>query len=157
MSRLMSGPNDQSIRWFRVFAVSDDEPQPASIVEQLRRFDPEARGDFRGDAQGWFAAKLHLRRQAIAVERYLPQEEDLRGELNTWAAWIEASGHAESARLMQQIISSRQLFTLQLASPALAEPAQALCCWLASQTAGVVQIDGAGWLTAGGELLIPER
>ncbi len=51
---------------------------------------------------------------------------------------------------MQQMISTRQLFTVRGEDPALC---RTLCHWLAAQTGGIYQIDGEGYFSAAGDLL----
>ncbi|MGE3804834.1 MAG: hypothetical protein AB7K24_09200 [Gemmataceae bacterium] len=144
-------------QWYRVFGKSEAAPGPARLLEFLCEEHADATGDFRGDEQGWFAARLKLGSQIIVLDRYLSEEEGLRGELNSWAAWVEQTGHAEAARLMQQLISTRQLFTLHAEEDETAAASlRRLARWLAAQTDGVMQIDDEGFLTPEGTLLLPE-
>src|SRR5262245_55069313 len=131
-------------RWYRVFGTSEAPPDPAALLEHLRRRGVEAEGHFRGDDQGWFRAELVLAPGAppLELERFLSSEEGIRAELNTWAAWLEAADSPHSARLMRHMIGTRQLFTLRQAAD---EGAVALCRFLAGATDGVYQVDGAGF------------
>ena len=92
---------------------------------------------------------------ALQLERFLAEEEGIRAELNSWAAWLETRENApEHVRLMERMIQTKQLFTLQ----SIEESAQAerLCRFLAEITLGVYQIDVRGFFAADGVLLVPE-
>jgi hypothetical protein len=107
---------------------------------------------------------VHLDGEETALElnRYLIQEEQLRPELNTWAAWIETHSRLPAhEELMLRIVTSRQLFTLELpvdpADEVLVELVSVeLCRFLARQLDGVYQEDGRGFFTADGVLLLAE-
>ncbi len=89
------------------------------------------------------------------ASRYLSTEEGIRAELNTWAAWVESTGDGPiQQRLMQHLISTRQIFVLHDAPPELAIP---VCQHLARVTEGVYQVDGQGFFDADGRLLVAEE
>jgi hypothetical protein len=147
--------------WYRVFGTGEEEPNPAALLERLG---PAVAVKFHGDDAGWFRAELacHPDNGPLHLERYLASEEGIRNELNTWAAWVEATGEGPvQARLMQHLIGTRQVFTLwrpeSPAEPAAADPiCRDLCTWLARQTAGIYQVDEQGFFDAGGKLLLAE-
>jgi hypothetical protein len=153
-----------NLLWYRVFGSNDAQIPPAALLEHLAGFGSKATGRFRGDDRGWFHAELALPEEGgqIELERYLAEEEGIRDELNTWAAWLETQeDNPQHGRLMQHVIASRQVFTLHLAETAEggAEGAgvcQSLCRFLAAQTAGVYQVDGQGIFAADGALLVKE-
>src|SRR5579884_2408487 len=102
-------------RWWRVFGTIETGPEPAAVLQRLYDLRLPVRGNFHGDDRGWFRAELCLNgEEPVHLERYLADEEGIRAELNTWAAWLEAQADARrSGWLMVQMIGTRQLFTLQ--------------------------------------------
>src|SRR5436853_7039050 len=76
--------------WYRVFGTSAAEPEPAAVLEHLQLEGFEITGQFRGDSAGWFAAEIAFAGGSppVQVERYLATEDDIRNELNSWAAWF---------------------------------------------------------------------
>ena len=156
--------------WYRVFGRNDFPVDSPALLEWLRAREPDATGRFRGDELGWFEALLELPSISppLIVERFLTKEDDIRGELNTWAAWLESIGEtAEHARLMQQVIATVQLFTLHQGLDDDAEESEEsyhvqtlclnLCQFLARSTDGIFQIDGRGFFAADGNLLVAEE
>jgi hypothetical protein len=143
--------------WYRVFGSSEVEPPPPALLEFLQTLDPGIRGHFRGDDLGWFAVELRLPEGGImTLERFLSTEDDIRAELNHWAAWVESNGE-DVHRLMQQIISTKQVFTLRIEDEEADEALYVdLCRYLAGITEGVYQIDGQGFFDAAGGRLIAE-
>jgi hypothetical protein len=150
--------------WYRVFGANDAPVDPAALLDHLHGLDYEVTGHFRGDEQGWFKADLVYpdADARLPLERFLATEEGIRAELNTWAAWLESTGDGhEPARLMQHVIGTKQLFTLHCPdedadAKLVDELCVALCRYLATETAGVYQIDGRGFFVASGKLLIAE-
>jgi hypothetical protein len=143
--------------WYRIFGTSDTQPEPAAVLAGLRARGHEVTGHFRGDDRGWFRAELlPAAGSPLEVECYLADEEDIRHELNSWAAWLEAAGDSEQhAGLMRHMIATSRLFTVHPADAADAL-CVALCELLAEATAGVYQIDGRGFFAADGTLLVAE-
>src|SRR6476469_9168690 len=73
----------------RVFGITDTEPPLQSLA-------PES---VQADDRGWFRAQVVVGRTMTNVERYLADEDGIRDELNTWAAWVEvAAGGAVQER-----------------------------------------------------------
>jgi hypothetical protein len=145
--------------WFRVFGTSDTEPAPAALLENLHGLGFLVSGKFSGDDQGWFRAELaDSKGNILALERFLTSEEGIRAELNNWAAWIETTGEqATQSRLMQHMISTRQLFTMQPGNTeGMEQQCLALCRFLAQATEGVYQVDERGFFDPEGTLLLPE-
>jgi hypothetical protein len=144
--------------WYRIFGASDVEPAAAAILEHLDAVAPVA-GHFHGDDAGWFRADFVVaERTTLAVERFLSTEEGVRSELNSWAAHLEASASGpQTVRLMERIIQTRQLFTVQRPAgdaPLLDAVCLSLCRFLADASDGVYQIDGRGLFAADGALLL---
>jgi hypothetical protein len=150
--------------WFRVFGTSEVAPEPAAILERLHGLGLKAEGHFHGDEQGWFEVDFVLPDlpEPLRLERFLSSEEDIRDQLNAWAAWLEtAADNPHYGRLMQQVISTQQVFTLQCPRHRLEEPPVERFCtelsrYLASRTRGVYQVDGRGFFAPSGELLVGE-
>jgi hypothetical protein len=128
-------------------------------LEHLHNLGFPVEANFRGDEQGWFEADLASGRNHLRLQCFRVQEEGLRNELNTWAAWLEtAENNSHQSRLMQHVIGTNQLFTLEISDGTSgAKLAVAICLFLARTTAGVYQIDGQGFFDADGSLLIPEN
>ena len=152
-------------KWFRVFGASDTTVEPAALVELLRGSGWEiSTARFRGDEQGWFALEVLFEGAEAPwrLDRYLSTEEGIRAELNTWAAWVETvEGNPHQARLMQQLITAKQVFTFEidvgdLDDAGLEKWCHDLCQFLARETAGVYQADGRGFFAADGTLLLAE-
>lgn len=148
--------------WYRVFGRSESEPSLAALAEHLHAAGLPVEPHFRGDDLGWTAGELRVPGgAAVKVERYLTDADDLRDDLNAYAAELETRDSPHSGALMQHAIQTKQLVTLE--PPADATDAAALdpllvatCRHLAAVTDGVYQIDERGWFSASGELLIPE-
>jgi hypothetical protein len=144
---------------FRVFASTDTDVPPAAVLEFLHTLDPQASGSFRGDEDGWFETELKLPAEeaTLRLERFLATEEGIRAELNTWAAWLESKEeNPHVGRLMQQMIGTKQVFTLRDESEEAGEACGALCRFLAEKTEGIYQVDGQGFFDVSGLLLVPE-
>ncbi len=149
-------------RWLRVFGTNQAQPAPEALLEELQACGQGVAADFRGDDQGWLHAGLRVGPLVIELERYLSTEEGIRAELNTWAAWLESMEEdRDLGPLMQLVISTTQLFTLQVpddrfpGSP-LEAVALGACRYLAKVTAGVYQVDDQGFFGPDGRLLVAE-
>lgn len=148
--------------WYRVFGRSEVEPRPDVVLDWLRTIEPGARVQFHADDEGWFAADLDVPGEdtTLRLERFLSTEEGIRAELNTWAAWLETKeNNPYAVSLMQHMISTKQIFTLQTdptAGDRTVEICNELCRHLARLTDGVYQADAQGFLDAQGLLLVPE-
>ncbi len=151
--------------WFRVFGTNEVQPGPAQLMEHLQGLaGNKGQGKFTGDDRGWFRAEFTLVRGAkpIVLERFLVEEEAIRDELNAWAAWLETAEHCpNSQRLMQQVINTRQLFTLQPPlDPVLENPVEeaclGICRYLSRETGGVYQVDNKGFFSSDGMLVVKE-
>jgi hypothetical protein len=151
--------------WYRVFGTSDSQPEPAGLLEHLHAAGQRVAGHFRGDDLGWFHAALVYAEDAppLELERYLASEDGIRGQLNTWAAWLEtAEDNPNHGPLMEHMIRTKQLFTLAVpedeADDALAgKVCLGTCRFLARQTDGVYQVDHRGFFAADGTLLVEEK
>ena len=147
--------------WYRVFALTDNDIQPAELLQHLQQHGLAVSGHFRGDQAGWFELELVLDSNPVTVERYLASEEGVRAILNTWAGWVETHESLPGAeRIMEQLINTRQVFVMQIADEArdgiVGEMCRRLCEYLAGKSRGFIQVDGEGLYEAEGSLLIPE-
>jgi len=150
--------------WYRVFGATDDLPSPADIEASLASggCQPPDAGSpfsvrFTSDADGWFRGELTFASGIVLeLERWLADEEGIRGELNSWAGFLETCEHnPHSQTLMERTIQTRQLFTLHNPVEADLEVCLLLCQFLAERTAGFYQVDGQGFFAADGTLLVP--
>jgi hypothetical protein len=142
--------------WYRVFGASPEMPTPTAILDFLAGRSASVSGDFATDASGWYQADLLVNGVPLQLERYLAEEEGIRAELNSWAAWLETRENApEHAHLMERMIQTAQLFTLH-GGEGSEQICLDICRFLAGATAGVYQIDERGFFAADGTLLVAE-
>jgi hypothetical protein len=119
---------------------------------------------FKGDDHGWTTGELHLPSGGtpILMARYLTVEDDLRNDLNAYAAELETMTHSPHAtRLMEQVIQTQQLMTIRKPidhadESQLDRACEALVVYLARQSDGFYQIDRRGWFSSTSELLVEE-
>jgi hypothetical protein len=145
--------------WYRIFGSRAEMPAPAAILELLASRFKSTSGQFAADETGWYQADLKVDGIDLQLERYRADEPGIRAELNSWAAWLETREDVpEHAALMERMIQTAQLFTLQssTATPRIESVCLALCRFLAENTAGVYQVDGQGLFAADGRLLVAE-
>src|SRR3954471_9113594 len=96
--------------WIRVFGRLDAVP-PAEVlaVEGVA-------ARVEADDAGWYRAEVDVGGVALVVERWLADEEGIRGELSSWAALLETCDHSpHHVALMERAIQARQLFTVNAA------------------------------------------
>jgi hypothetical protein len=144
--------------WHRVFCSNDTAVTP-QVIEELYRDDPYyLSATFQGDDDGWFHAEVSrsIDPNVLSFERYLPAEEGIRTELNSWAAWVEANVQ-EPGPLMEQIITTKQLILIASPPWGTSPGMYKHCKLLATMTAGVFQIDGQGFFAADGRNLVREE
>lgn len=150
--------------WYRVFGLSDAEPSPAALADHLHAAGLSVEPHFRGDELGWTAGELRLPGGGtpVTVQRYLADADDIRDDLNTHAAELETCDYSPNhGELMRHVIQTRQLLVLRKPIDAADEVRletllEEACRFLAVRTEGVYQIDGRGWFSAAGELLLQE-
>ena len=150
--------------WYRVFSLSDSLVSPAVLVEHLHALALPVTPHFKGDDLGWTAGELVLPGGGTPVQlgRYLAKEDDLRDDLNAYAALLETMDFSpNSPRLMQHVVQTRQLVTLRRPLDHADEATLERLCleavrFLAAHSDGVYQIDGQGWFAADGTLLLQE-
>jgi hypothetical protein len=150
--------------WYRIFGLSDTMVQPAALQAALRAAGWDAPLHVRGDDLGWTAIEIPLGEggSPLLIERYLTDEDEIRDKLDAWAAWLETrENEPNHQQLMQLVIGTKQLFTLQRPLDQLDEERLFAICdtvaqWLARQTRGVYQIDTRGFFAADGTNLLAE-
>jgi hypothetical protein len=149
--------------WYRVFCRSAAEVKPDDLLAHVQRPGRAVTANFRGDDLGWTAAEFTVGPGSpVYAERYLTGEDDLRDDLNTWAAWLETQDHEPNhRRLMEHVVQSKQLVTVRKPvdhpnESAVEDLCRALCQAVAGAADGVYQVEGDGWFTADGERLLTE-
>jgi hypothetical protein len=149
--------------WYRVFCRSVAEVSSTELLAGLRDRGVTVEGRFRGDDLGWTAAEFVLGPGTpVFADRYLTDTDDLRTQLNTWAAYLETLDYSPNSRgLMERVIQTRQLITIRKplghADEVLAERVcHGLCQVLANGADGVYQVEDEGWYAADGSLLVKE-
>jgi hypothetical protein len=150
--------------WYRVFGLSPTEPDIPALVEQLAAAGVAVEPHFRGDDLGWTAGELRIPGGAtpIFVNRYLTDEDELRDDLNAHAAELETCDYSPNhGMLMQHVIQTKQLITIRKPLDVtdeitLEKVLEESCRFLSHAADGVYQIDGRGWFSATGNLLLQE-
>ena len=150
--------------WFRVFGTNDVQPEPAALLEHLKGIGVTVPGHFGGDEHGWFRVDFVYAADTtpLRLERYLVSEDEIRDDLNAWAAWLESQDEDPNVpRLMQHMVGTKQVFTLRCSREAADEETVAklcvgVCQFLAKQTEGVYQVDTRGFFAADGRVLLRE-
>lgn len=149
--------------WHRVFGLKPDEVSPSQLVEHLHSLGLSVEPHFKGDDLGWTAGELHLPGGSpVRLERFLTSEDELRRDLNTFAAELETMTFAEHRnKLMQHCIQTQQMIVLRRPSDHSDDATLENVCvstlqFLATQTDGIYQIDGEGWFAVDGECLLQE-
>src|SRR5262245_58387250 len=151
-------------RWHRVFGRAEKQPTPVALQEHLRGLGVDSPVHLHGDDDGWTSAEFALTADTspLVLECFLAAEPGIRGELNTWAAWLETCDYSpHHTALMERVIQTRQLYTLRQPidhadEVRLEKVIVGLCLWLAQATDGVYQADHAGFHAADGTLLLQE-
>jgi len=149
--------------WYRVFCRSTAALEPRELVARLANLGRPIRGEFQPDDRGWSSGALRIGTGTpIYVERFRTADDDLRNDLNTWAAFLETLDYSPNhTRLMEHVIQSQQLFTIRKPLDNADESAaddlcRGLCTELARAADGVFQVEDEGWYTADGTLLLQE-
>ncbi len=154
---------DPMALWYRIFGARDTLPAPAEVEQCLAGVGVSAPIIWAGDEQAWYRAEIAAGEGTpLVLERWLSDEEGIRAELNTWAAFLETCDYSpHHTELMERAIQTRQLFTLRRpidhANEALVERVSvALSRHLAAITGGFYQADAEGFFAADGTLLVQE-
>ena len=149
--------------WYRVFCRSDEAPEPGAIVAALWGEGLQFEGTIIPGGPDWTGGELRLGAGTpVCLERFQTVEDDLRNDLNTWAAYLETLDYSPNhIPLMEHVIQTRQLFTVRepldhANESAIENLCRALCLHLARAADGVLQVEGDGWYAADGALLLKE-
>jgi hypothetical protein len=149
--------------WYRVFGRNDVEVIPDAIRDRLVASGFNTTCDYETGASGWLRAELKFAATTpVHLERFRATEEGIRGELNSWAGFLETCDYEpKNTALMERVIQTKQLFTIRrpidCANEALVERLCVdLCRFLASETDGIWQADDEGFFAADGTLLLRE-
>jgi len=149
--------------WYRVFCRGDSALTPASLLGFLQDRGMPTQTHFRGDDLGWTAAEFKYGvGSPVYAERFLAGEDDLRNDLNSWAAFLETCDYSPNhGMLMERVIQSQQMITLRKPIDhaddiSIDRLCLLICQYLARETDGIYQIDDDGWYTPDGELLLKE-
>jgi hypothetical protein len=135
--------------WYRVFGAGANAPDFSAFRASRR---------MREDDHGWYQIHFPLLSGDIELNRWLPEEDGIHPELNTWAAWIDANSDSDMTALQQHVKLTTQLFTWAVDPLAVdaVSFSELLCRFLSAAVAGVYQIDGQGFFKADGTLLVRE-
>lgn len=149
--------------WYRLFCRSENEVKPSVILAGLGEFATRVTPAFKGDDLGWTSAELLVEiGTPIFVERFLTKEDDLRADLNSWAAWLETQEFSPNyAKLMEHVIQTQQLITLRkpIDHPndgLIDDICTKICQTICQLTDGVYQAEDVGWYSADGVELLTE-
>jgi len=150
--------------WHRVFARSEVVVTPAELVAHLHSEGLPVVPHFKGDDLGWTGGDLVLPGGGTAVhlDRYLTEVDELRKELNSFAAELETMDYSpNNVPFMERVIQTRQLIAyrrpIDHADDAMLERlCETIASYLAIKLDGVYQIDTRGWFTAEGVLAVAE-
>ncbi|HEY2786001.1 MAG TPA: hypothetical protein VGJ05_13605, partial [Fimbriiglobus sp.] len=91
------------------------EPAPAGLVDYMAAKAISVVPHFKGDDLGWTEGEIHLTDGSpILLARYLTVEDELRDDLNGYAAELETMDYDPNHRvLMERVIQTQQLITLR--------------------------------------------
>lgn len=146
--------------WFRVFTNRDQVPAPEAVAESVRDRFPQMQVKFIVDAEGWLEVEIidPITSRTWKLCRYSRDADDIRGELQSWAAWIEWQPPSpQQQRLMEHIMTAKQVFTFDAdEDPTSEQLGLVVVGFLARAGDGVYQIDGRGFFAAEGDLLLAE-
>jgi hypothetical protein len=143
---------------YRVFCQSRKEPAPPALAEHLRKLHADTVVHFTGDRLGWMRAEVSTGKHVppLVIERFLVEESDMRPQLNSWVAWLETVEHPRREGVIDRVVNSQQVLTLELDSSKHDRIAKDAAKYLAQTADGIYQVDDEGFFSADGLLLVPE-
>ncbi len=149
--------------WYRVFCRSGVGIAHGELLDRVQQRERPVIVRFKGDDLGWTSAEFTLGTGTpVYAERYLTNEDEIRDDLNTWAAYLETLDYSpNNVSLMERVIQSRQLVTIRkpLDHPnesAIDDLCQSICQVIAAAADGMYQVENIGWYAADGTLLLQE-
>lgn len=149
--------------WYRVFCRSPDTLEPRDLMVRLAAGGPPVSAEFDPDGHDWSSGAFRVGKGTpVYVERFRTTDDDLRSDLNTWAAVLETMDYSpNNGPLMEHVVQTQQLFTIRkpLDHPnesAVDDLCRRLCTTLAAAGDGVFQAEDDGWYAADGTLLLKE-
>lgn len=143
-------------RWRRIFARRETVPPLERIREALACHHWPLEGSYVYDDTGWIEATFETMSGNFrwTIRRYTRADDDIRGELQSWAAFVETfPDNPHCQVLMNHLTGTQQVFTFEQPDGMPDQTSLALCRCLAQAAEGVYQIDGSGFFTATGESL----
>ena len=150
--------------WIRVFGSQRTTVSPAELTTHLHEHGLPVTPHFKGDDLGWTMGELVLPGGGTSVQlsRFLTVEDDLRGDLNAFAAELETMDFSpNNGDLMRRVIQTGQLIAIRRPldhadEAALDHLCQLTARYLAQRTEGIFQIEGQGWFDTDGTMLLQE-
>jgi hypothetical protein len=150
--------------WYRIFAPTEAEPKPTLLAERLHALGLAVVPHFKGDDLGWTRGELVLPggQTPILLERYLTDVDEIRDDLNAFAAELETMTYSPNATgLMERVINTKQLIAIRKPidhadDSRLDATVREAVTYIATELAGFWQADGSGWFEADGTLLVQE-
>lgn len=150
--------------WYRVFLPTESEPNPAKLAERLHALGLAVEPHFKGDDLGWTRGELVLPggHTPVLLERYLTEPDDIRDDLNAYAAELETMTYSPNAGpLMERVINTKQLIAIRKPidhadESRLDATVREAVSFLAAEPDAFWQADGAGWFDGDGTLLVQE-
>jgi hypothetical protein len=144
------------MKWYRVFCASERVPALADIEACLAGAGVSASHSPAEEAD-WVWLRFQAGEATVEVNRFRADEEGIRAELNSWAAFLETCEHDPRHReLMERMIQSKQLFNIEEPSESAREVCVQLSQCLARLADGFYQIDDEGFFEADGAILIAD-
>jgi len=149
---------------YRLFAPVETNVPPSELMAHLSAVGFIVEPHFRGDDLGWTGGTLVLPGGGtpVQLERWLTTEDDLRDDLNNHAAELETmTFNPHHTKLMELVIQTKQLIAIRKPidhadDAGLTDLCEAMVHYFAGRLDAICQIDGEGWYSAAGELLLPE-
>src|SRR4051812_27279879 len=101
--------------WYRIFGRSEAEVAPDVVSARIAAAGVRAECIFTPEGNGWQRAEISFAASApIHLERFRSEEEGIRAELNSWAAFLETCDYDPiHTSLMERVVQSKQLFTVR--------------------------------------------
>lgn len=149
---------------YRIFAPVETNVPPSELTTHLHGLGFVIEPHFRGDDLGWTGGTLVLPGGGtpVQLERWLTTEDDLRDDLNNHAAELETmTFNPHHTKLMELVIQTKQLIAIRKPidhadDAGLTDLCEAIVQYLAGKLDAISQVDGEGWYSPAGELLLPE-